>query len=163
MDDFKTEDDVHTSCDVSPSRSTRMNRIENIEIPTDESIRDTTAYESTPKDDELPDGWVKVGKGLVFDVPITPTMRSARRSPNRPHFVFTQASDSRTTRQLRNTLLEIDRKAMRMMKQENNVKIRANRPTNEQQDTLRQRSVGRCSSVNATRQPAPEPSNRCTR
>ncbi|GFE55821.1 hypothetical protein BaOVIS_032250 [Babesia ovis] len=154
MDETPIKEEVETCQDVSPSTSTRSNRIQNMDLHKSDSDGDDTevVLPTNTEDEELPEGWVRHGTGLMLDVPITPRMRGRKRSPNQAHFVFTQQNDSKATKHLRTTLLEIDRNAMRMMRQEQGVRIRATKPANEPQESVYRQHT-----------PATQPNTRCTR
>ncbi|GIX64031.1 uncharacterized protein BcabD6B2_34660 [Babesia caballi] len=131
-DDAQALGDALTIADRSPpSPSTHLHRIQNTELPAEAA--GSSSEENAPLGggdaQELPEGWVRHGTGLMFDVPITPRMRGADRGKSQPpHFRFTHDNDDRDTRQLRSTLLHLDREAVRKMKREQSVKVRAAQP-----------------------------------
>ncbi|ORM41131.1 uncharacterized protein BXIN_0337 [Babesia sp. Xinjiang] len=154
MDDEQQVADVCTPGGVSPNSVTRMNRIQNRDIPDAELSEYSTEapQHHADQDEELPEGWVRHRNGLMLDVPITPRMCGGENTQKQPHFVFTQESDRRTTKQLQKTLLQIDRSAVRMMKEEQSVRIRATKPHEEPQEYQhRQNTIPRETPTRCTR------------
>ncbi|CDR95571.1 hypothetical protein, conserved [Babesia bigemina] len=116
---------------------THLSRIPNQSLAESEGggDMDGNAAETSKNEDELPEGWVRHGKGLMLEVPITPRMIASERNKlPPPHFKFTADTNRRSAGRLQAALLHIDRDAVRRMKNEQNVRVRAARPASDGQE-----------------------------
>ncbi|GBE61260.1 hypothetical protein, conserved [Babesia ovata] len=162
MDSDREVDDVQSPSDGSdgdaPQQTdsgTHLSRISNMSLPESEAGDGTAenADDSSKNEVELPEGWVRQGKGLMLDVPITPRMRASERNKLQPpHFKFTPDTNNRSAGQLQTALLHIDRDAVRRMKNEQNVRVRAARPSSDSHEAYPNSSMrGRGTSIRCTR------------
>lgn len=88
-------------------------------------------HDMRPDVEVLPEGWVRHGKGLMLDVPISPKMKGGVCRLQEPHFKFTSDAFPQPVKQLHKDLVKVDRDAGRRMRSEQNVKIKAARPRSD--------------------------------
>ncbi|KAK1940321.1 hypothetical protein X943_002225 [Babesia divergens] len=129
-------DNTPTASPVEGKPSTRVFQICSKDHITAECASKKNAAEptkdSTTATDDLPEGWVRQGNGLMLDVPITPRMRASNSTKiHEPHFNFTKDVDTPHVKQLQANLIQIDRDAVRKMRRNQGVMIKASRPSSD--------------------------------
>lgn len=97
-----------------------------------DDIRHETLEKDPQTTEELPEGWVRHGTGLVLDVPITPRMKTeGAYKPQAPHYNFARETCPSPVKPVHRNLQQIDRDAVRRMRRDQEVKVRAARPSSD--------------------------------